>query len=264
MSEKNDPTNPEPSSPQFGQRSDSWTPQNEGQPAPNSGQNSPWPVYGQGGPGPQSPYGGPNQYASSAPNTGNGPSGPMMPGPAYGMGGPTGYTGPQGQLPSRTWPILTLVFGVILMIPVPLVVFFSMVVSSVDLSQFSTGMTTNGGTISVDESGVVGIVSDRSLEECTLENDSESHTLYAGSDGIVSGRGITPGTYTLDCGVSQNGATLVVMSDIAIDSFMDGTMTGLIVSTVIGLAGLGLLIGGIVWLVMRNRKRREYLRVGMY
>ena len=263
MSDNLGPSNSGKSDPQYGQRSESWTPKNEGQPNPGSGQDRPWPVYGQGAPAVPSPSGGSNPYPPGTQN-GGGPTSPMMPGPAYGVPGPAGYKGPAGPMPSRVGAIVMLVVGVALMIPVPLVIFLSSFVISVDFTQISTGMTTNGGTVTVDDTGMFGVVGGTTLHECTLDNGTERHTLYSDVDGIVRGRGITPGAYTLDCGPEANGVELMLMPEGQIEDLFDGTVRGLIISTVVGLTGLGLMIGGIVWLVSRNRKRREYLRIGMY
>lgn len=280
------PSNQVPSAPQFGRRSDTWSPNQPGAQAQNE-QSSPWPVYGQtenqprqrppeAGPAGQIPYSGPGQFQpqNQYSQQGQYPNG-QYPGPAqYPQGpyaGPTPYTQgqygvPNGEMPSRTGAILTLIGGIFLMVIVAPIVFFSLVMGAVGMDRIVEGgmQTTNGGTMNVGSTGVVAVLplaGDATSCELTDSSGGTTELYYeAQSGGTHVGRGISEGQYTIECEGVPTGSELMVMDGSVLAEIVDGTVKALVWATVIGLVGLATTIGGIIWLVKRNQARRAYLQ----
>lgn len=224
--------------PQYGQRSESWG----ASPLPAEQPDRPWPVYSQTQP--------------------PAPSGPYVQ-PGYGPAGSAGY-GTTGDLPSRTGAIWTLVIGLFLMFIIAPIITIGTLFVKVDVFDLAANSVNNGGEVVVDESGAIGIMGLQiQPQECTLTDGANTLTLYSGSEGMVSGSGITPGTYAVDCGAAGD-AGLIVMSGTQFASLIQTGVLALIVGTATGIIGIGMTIGGIIWLVSRNRARREYLRRSLY
>lgn len=257
--------------PQFGQRSTQWSAGSQpGQPKSQDGDDRPWPVYDpaynqgpsrrqQTKPQGYAPYG--QWGAGQVPDAGFSGANPNV-------GGPQGYqpdfpvrapnTGP---LPSRTWPIITLVSGVILAIIVAPVVLVTMIVGGVNLESFIDGSVeaTSGDRVVVGESGMVAIIAQdsSSLGPCVLTAGAETIALEeAPGSGATMGTDVPPGTYQLDCPAAA-GKPLYVFVGQDLTNLMDSTMKGFGWATFVGLSGLVVFVVGIVWLVKRNRQRRE-------
>lgn len=242
-----------PAPPQFGQRSAGWQP-TPADPTIPSGPSAdrPWPVYH---PEADSGYpsdNGPRQVSSQdyPPNF----SSPM----------PQAPLALTRQVPSRTGPILTMVLGAVLSIIVAPAVLFGIAISGLNMDSMLDGSATvvNGGQVTVDQSGVVGIISQTStqLDSCTLTRGSETVTARQESDtGIVVGRNLTPGTYTVDCGVPA-GQPLFVFRGDELNTMMSSVLKGVGWSAVPGFGGIVMFVVGLVWLVKRNRQRKEAFR----
>ncbi len=243
----------QPEAPQFGQRSENW----QSNPTPNEGSGqSPWPVYQPGAP--QQPH--PQQA---------GPGGPTY-GAAYpGAQPPQQYPGygpvpPPENLPSRTWPIVTLVAGVIAMVIVAPALLVTMTISGLDISSLADGSMSvyNGGAVVVDDSESIVFIAQGNQDPntCTLSQGDTEIILYQESaTGLVSGNGIPSGTYTVQCDI-PDGAGLYAFGGDQMTGMFSGVASGLIWSSIVGVLGLAATIVGIVWLVRRNRARREILR----
>lgn len=214
--------------PRYGQRSQNWGTQPASTPTEPE---RPWPVYSGG----QAPT-------------------PPPPGPAA-------YAGPTGPMPSRAGAIWMLVIGLVCVFILPIATAIGIILGSTDFGTLVGGMGANGSTVTVDDSGTIGVFGSgvQQPDECTLSGDGGQFTLYQSTDGVVSGTGITPGSYTIDCGPAGSSG-LMVMQGGQLGDMVQGTIIALIVASVIGVIGIGLTIGGIVWLVSRNRARREYMR----
>ena len=74
---------------------------------------------------------------------------------------------------------------------------------------------------------------------------------------IVVARDLTPGEYTLSCTGMTSSDSVVVFDGEALDGMLRATASALGGAAVVGIVGLGVLIGGIVWLVKRNGQRRS-------
>lgn len=258
--------------PQFGQRSDQWSADSPaGQP---SEPERPWPVYDPSAPpgtsGASGVPGAGQQQGSAAPGWGQ-PQVPPTGGPAYpAYGVPGGPQLPQqpgvapANLPSRAGAIWTIVIGAVLAVIVAPAVFVGFIMGGMDWTSVVSGSAsvTNGGSVTVDDSGVIAVVSQgtQTVTSCTLTSGSQVHELYeeAGS-GLAVGRGIPAGTYTVDCNVSDGTALFVLRGD-DLSGVIDATMTGMLWASIAGIAGVVAFIVGIVWLVRRNRQRRDVLR----
>lgn len=252
--------------PQYGQRSESWTP---GGPSAQEQPPTPWPVYGQNA-APhrqQSPYGGAPQPQYP------GQQYPQQQVPQYGT--PTPYGGstqptPAGQLPGRTGPVLTLIGGVVLMIIVAPMIFFSSFMGNIGLDKLTDGslLTTNGGTVEVSGDGIIAIASAAGTpESCQLTSGSGQVTdLHPETEagGAFVGRGLTKGSYTVECKGIPAGSEMVVMDSKFMGGLVKNTMSALGWSALAGLIGLGATIGGIIWLVQVNSKRRAYTQGRYY
>ena len=275
--------NPQGPWPIYGQGSGS-------QPADTGAGQGAWPVYGQpdtssGQPGPagQSPAGAyapgqypPGQYSPGhyPPTTGDQPpaGGPFQT-PQYGSGGAGAYPTPRGpvnpagnfpqQLPSRTAPILLIVLGAVMMLLIAPVVMVAVLLSGVGLNQIvdQSLQTTNGGAVTVDATGTLGVITtSNGPVTCALENQAGSTQMIPEVDGaMLVARNLTPGEYVLNCeGLSASDA-IVVLDGGALESVFPATMTAFGWATAVGVLGLGVLIGGIVWLVKRNKARKAMM-----
>lgn len=247
------PENTPDGPPQYGQRSPNWQPT---PPQPSGQENSgPWPVY--------TPGAGPNyQQPPQGPSYG----GPYVPaGMPYGQGQPGGQMQPPGKLPGRGWPIFTIVAGAVAAIIIAPMIFFISILTGLDIDAIASGnfSTYNGGPVTVDQTGSVAVMpqNQETPSSCLLTGDSGEYTLYPASDtGLVSGWQIEPGEYTIDCDVAP-GTPLYVFNGDQISGVVKDATTGLIWSSIIGIAGIVAVIAGIVWLVSRNRQRREMQRM---
>ncbi len=283
-----------PAAPQFGQRSETWMPGGQNSSAASNGQGNPWPVYGEAGnqsqPGasqgqfPAGQYGQPGGQAPQGPYPGQNPypqQGGQYPGNQYPpqsqypqapYAAPTPYSQGQnsvstgGEMPSRTGAILTLIGGIFLMIVVAPIVFFSLVMNAVGVDRLMEGglQATNGGTMSVGSAGVVAVLPLSGEATSCLATDSAGNSteLYyeVQSGGTYVGRGLAEGEYTIECEGVPSGSELMVLDGTVLGEIVDGTVQAVVWATVIGLVGLALTIGGIIWLVKRNQARRAYLQ----
>lgn len=216
--------------PQYGQRSPNW----QGEQQTNA---SPWPVYS--------------------------PQGRQEPTFGAPQGGPPQYSQPP-KLPGRGWPIFTLVMGAITAVIIAPIVFIAAVVSGINFDSIVDGSINvyNGGEVSVDETGTLALIPQNQtpMNHCTLTGSGEEYDIYVESDsGLVVGRGLVPGTYTVDCDV-PDGTVMLAFNGDDISSLTSRTVSGLLWASAVGIAGIVLLIVGIVWLVRRNRERREVMR----
>lgn len=211
------------------------------EPGPNADEARPWPVYG-------------------GDASGDSPQGwDAAPGPF-----PTSRNGQ--QLPSRTGAIWTLIGGLVAMFVVAPVLFFAVVL----LPIFALGTAPNvqsatqGSSIIVDDTGAIAVLTSEGvdLEQCTLTGDGQEITVPLSSTyGFVLGENIDPGQYEINC-QPTTATSFMVMPGTMLQSVFSSVGNALIWSTVVGMVGIGLTIGGIVWLIRRNRARREFLSGG--
>lgn len=220
---------------------DNQAPYGQFRPEDNSpGESRPWPVYqGQGGEVPRT--GGYAQYQQP---------GPFPPAGAQ-------------KLPSRAGAIWMLVVGLVSMFIIAPITFFAVVLGPLVVSGDGMGMqsVSDGATVVVDDSGTIVLTasSGSAPDSCVLaENGNEITINLDPTYGLVIGNDIAPGSYQLTC--DPSGGSHIVIPGHAFDRLISGIGTGFLWATFVGLVGLGLTIGGIVWLVNRNRARREITR----
>lgn len=237
--------------PRYGQRSEGWSPQPDNEPAEPA---TPWPVY--------APGGGSGQ-ADSPPAQWQGGSAAPPPSP-FGSAIPVPTTEP----PKRGWPVFTLVAGIVLSVLIAPAVFFAVMMSGFNFDSFIDGSVNavNGGTVTVDETETIALLpaNQDPMTTCDLTSGGTTHTIHQEVDtGLVVGRGISPGTYDVSCDIPE-GAPLLVFTGDEIGDLFSKTLAGMLWGSVIGFAGVVTLIVGLVWLVRRNRARREYFRTSWY
>lgn len=266
---------------------------------PTSPARGPWPVYGAETPADRFSPGAPSSPESAGaspdgePQAAASPPG-SSPGGASGWGPPLGATpgdpyappqsaatppgptpfpspvppaggAPRGDLPSRTGPILTLLGGVALMIVIAPIVFIGLIMNGLAVGSMMDGsvLVSNGGSIVIDETGAVGVVVDSSQHySCTLTSETNEvvEMVFEADGAILAARGLEPGgTYILNCEGLTGADTMVVFGGSTLASLIPTATSAFGWATLVGFIGVGVLIWGIVWLVRRNRARREVM-----
>ncbi|MDO5049257.1 MAG: hypothetical protein Q4D87_05170 [Actinomycetaceae bacterium] len=213
--------------------------------------------YGQGG---QGGYGNQGQPGYTDPNR-YGQPGYGQPN-AYGPGG--GYNpAPLKTLPGRGGSIAMIVIGAVLTFIVAPVAFFAAVAvgaySSVDGMPQPYYM--NGDTVTVSSSGSFTLMFEDTAEapECSLVGNGETYQLEpltVQSESMSFAESVPAGTYHLEC-TNDNGRRMVGMDGAFFGDLVGSAGPALIISAVIGVAGLVVMIWGIVRLVKVNRERRN-------
>lgn len=292
MSTPNEPT---PDEPRFGARSDHWNPE-----SPSSSDQTPpapWPQYGQNTSGQGTPQW-PQAGASGAPDAPRAPSQPpygqygqqarpgqgapqgQPGGPAqfppqggypqhpYAATGPAGpaYGAPRPELPSRAWPIVLIVAGIVVAMILSVVTLVGVAASGINWQKIvdSANPVASGSTVTVDDSGsYIVTATDGTKIACTLTSGNGTVLeLQAptGQSNVVMGSKITPGQYRLDCTGVTSSTSLVGMTGFSTGDMASLGARAVMWATVVGLIGLAMTIGGIVWLVRVNGRRREVQR----
>ncbi|MDO5700501.1 MAG: hypothetical protein Q4P36_03420 [Bowdeniella nasicola] len=173
-------------------------------------------------------------------------------------------TAPATPLPSRTGPILMIVFGTLMMIfgvIIGLIMSALAAFSSLDLDNFSA--VENGSSIVLQEGSSVLIMDeDGEPADCTL-NSGGVVAPTSVKNGLIIHTAEANGTYTLDC---RADGTLVMADGAVMDEMVEkigsnagSIATPFLIGLVVSLIGLILLIVGIVKLVRVNRRRRELM-----
>lgn len=216
----------------------------DGNQAPSAGQlgqpATPWPQYGQ-------------QAA------------PEQSGSAYGQQAvPAAYAAPP-QLPSRAPGVLCIVLGLVLMIIVAPVVFFSTAVSSItdEFSNAASGVQrlSNGGGVTLESQDgyFLQVVPPDTATACSLtDSGGQSYAMQKqdSSGSLFSAEGLRPGSYTVECAGASDTATFIGLP-FSGDILQNSARSSLIWSTVVGVTGVGVLILGIVLVVRANKRRRD-------
>lgn len=216
----------------------------DGNQAPSAGQPgqpaTPWPQYGQ-------------QAA------------PEQSGSAYGQQAvPAAYAAPP-QLPSRAPGVLCIVLGLVLMIIVAPVVFFSTAVSSItdEFSNAASGVQrlSNGGGVTLESQDgyFLQVVPPDTATACSLtDSGGQSYAMQKqdSSGSLFSAEGLRPGSYTVECAGASDTATFIGLP-FSGDILQNSARSSLIWSTVVGVTGVGVLILGIVLVVRANKRRRD-------
>ena len=208
--------------------------QQPGQPA------TPWPQYGQ-------------QAA------------PEQSGSAYGQQAvPAAYAAPP-QLPSRAPGVLCIVLGLVLMIIIAPIVFFSTAVSSItdEFSNAASGVQrlSNGGGVTLESQDgyFLQVVPPDTATACSLtDSGGQSYAMQKqdSSGSLFSAEGLRPGSYTVECAGASDTATFIGLP-FSGDILQNSARSSLIWSTVVGVTGVGVLILGIVLVARANKRRRD-------
>ena len=219
--------------------------------------------------GNRAPFAGqqPDQPATPWPQYGQ-QAAPEQSGSAYGQqAAPAAYPAPP-QLPSRAPGVLCIVLGLVLMIIIAPVVFFSTAVSSItdEFSNAASGVQrlSNGGGVTLESQDgyFLQVVPPDTATACSLtDSGGQSYAMQKqdSSGSLFSAEGLRPGSYTVECAGASDTATFIGLP-FSGDILQNSARSSLIWSTVVGVTGVGVLILGIV-LVARANKRRGDIQV---
>ena len=197
-------------------------------------------------------------------------------GPAYGQNVYQSGGRAPIQLPGRGGSIAMIVIGVIMMFVIAPVAFGMSVavgvLQGIDTSSFHP--VPNGGSVEVGSTGVVTVVyssdwpgSDGSSSgldgqvgmvtpSCALVGQNDTYPLLPVGDGDgAMATDVPAGTYTLKC-ENADGQNILVFGGEFFDDVISSFGPSMIISAIVGFAGLALLIWGIVKLAGVNRERR--------
>lgn len=216
--------------------------------------------------GNRAPFAGqqPDQPATPWPQYGQ-QAAPDQSGSAYGQQAvPAAYAAPP-QLPSRAPGVLCIVLGLVLMIIVAPVVFFSTAVSSItdEFSNAASGVQrlSNGGGVTLESQDgyFLQVVPPDTATACSLtDSGGQSYAMQKqdSSGSLFSAEGLRPGSYTVECAGASDTATFIGLP-FSGDILQNSARSSLIWSTVVGVTGVGVLILGIVLVVRANKRRRD-------
>lgn len=273
--------------PRYGQRSSEHS---QGTPSQAPSQAStPWPQYGQipaeQGPSygthqPHGTYQGAEHNASQATQ-----SGADLPlrfladdavramGSSYGQQFPStapaphqnGYfpnTGaPVLKVPSRVGPILLIVFGILSAVIIAPLAFVGGILGGIDFTSMMDRMSpvASGDTVTVDDSGALMVVSQAgNVTSCSLEGSGGTHRMELVGNDTFFAQKLERGDYVLEC-VGSGSSNLLAFSGLDADSIMNAGFSGFTWGTGVGVLSLFLTVGGIVWLIVVNQKRKVIL-----
>ena len=197
----------------------------------------------------------------------------------YGAGGAPGSM-PGGamvtDLPGRVGPVTLIISSLLVMLIAAPAVFMGFMMGGMDLEKVVqvAQQTTNGGTVTVEGTDGIMVLSANTTADSSLScklTDSSGKEIPMTSPqlegvpvpGAQQAEGIPAGTYTVNC-ENLSGDQLLTLPTNVFNSMFSGIMGGVgkgfLWATLVGLIGLGMLIGGIVWLVRTNRRRQEIQR----
>lgn len=176
----------------------------------------------------------------------------------------------QEKLPSRTGPVLLIVFGALGMVLSPIIALLiaaGMLMSSIDMESLETMQTlSNPGTSRVLEAGTYSVLPDavgRGSANCSVTDEAgtalSTETVF---EAIVTFEVVTPQAVTVEC---SQGVSIALLKGNFISVIVDSVpMLGGMVLAGVGLAFLGLvmLIAGIIWNISVGRRRREMMNSG--
>lgn len=195
-----------------------------------------------------------NPYLNQPPQ----PGGPMHPG--YGAGMPAQTPAHQQ---SRTWPIVLIVLGALMMIFGPLIgagAAVTRLTGSIDASTLEDyQLLRDPTTTDVLQPGSWTIISGSAAgsPDCTVTDDAgNSVPTRTRMEAMTEFELTSPGSVEIDCGTR---ADLYVLPTAVIDSIVNdaaGLAAPFIGGLAVGAVGLATLVVGIVWLVSVNRKNR--------
>lgn len=261
--------------PRYGQRSSepSSAPSSsgsEGAASPSSPQATPWPQYGavnaQAGPAYGSYPGAQAQSGAQAPGA-DSPFAPQDPAAPYGapangaQAWAGGYPAPAQKLPGRVGPVLLMVIGVVVAVIVAPIALVVGTLGGMNMASLFESMTpvSSGDTVFVDKSGTYIVTAQSGdIRGCELSSPTGVVPMEPAGSGAFFAADLEEGAYILEC-QTEGSTQMVGITGMSIDTVAGAGLTGLLVATVVGLIGLAMLIGGIVWIVIVNRRRREIL-----
>ena len=240
-----------------------------GQGSPYSGSSAPSAPYAQGGPDPYA-QGGPGSYAQGGPGSYAGPQSAAA--PAYGGDNPYNesfsYTGSPVPAPKgKKGPVILLSIALVMVLGA-VAVFIGSLVMMANISGTLTPVKPNGEvTADLKGSSIYALYSDGD-PSCTVTapngsdvavlDVSASNTKVDGHTMVATFSPEQDGKHTINC--TTPGSEDVSIGQ-ALDS--DGIVNGVLgmgVAIILAVVGVPMLIGAIIWLVVRlsyNRKARQ-------
>lgn len=227
-------------------------------------QSTPWPQYGENAAASSS-----QGYSGSVPQGYPGTASQGYPGATNGggYGGPVVVEFP--KMPSRVPGVVTLIVGLILMVLVAPMVFFTTMINGLGGSAEGFAQAANlhnGSIVSVNSNGAYTvIVSGARASSCALRGDTGAVyelTQFGNDETAFTGEGIPAGQYELSCQGVPSGTQLMGFSK-SVDETMMGFFMPFVWATITGVIGLIALIVGIVLIVKANGKRRRATQQAM-
>lgn len=179
-----------------------------------------------------------------------------------------GGAGAQAHPPPRTGPVWLIVVSLFSMFVVAPILLVALLFSGIGISNVMDGslQVPNGGQVTVDEQGVFGTaILDGGPASCLLTDQSGTDFPLRpeGNQDLLVVRDLQPGTYTLHCEGVQDGQIMPSFQGALLNNLVPMTTKAFGWSSLLGFAGLIGLITGIVWLVKRNRARKEFFQAHM-
>ncbi|WP_368388750.1 hypothetical protein, partial [Schaalia turicensis] len=171
------------------------------------------------------------------------------------------------KLPSRAGSIIMMVVGLLMMFIVAPISLLVGALAGLDLDGVIAGTNEirSGDTITIGDGGSLMVTASRSdpsayagtLYSCkvtSVETDTEYKMTTSTTDTFYID-GLAPGNYVVEC--EGETTRLMAISGVTADDLVGAGMSGVAWATGIGILGLILLIAGIIWLVVTNRKRSQ-------
>lgn len=231
-------------------------------------QQTPWPQYGQVSESltDHLSRGGTAQFAAQVGQPGSSADG-------SGVHGAPGGPAPQMWMPgdpatprtltSRVPATVLTVIGALLMLVIAPVVAIIVGITSLSANMSgdnSMGAISSGDTVTVDQTGTYAAYSfdDTRRLSCSLSNGEQTVKMQYLADNYVIANNLTPGEYTFECD-SVPSSAIYGMSGTYAEAAVTSVMVSFAVGSVLGVAGIIMLIVGIVWLVRVNKQRRQQM-----
>lgn len=166
------------------------------------------------------------------------------------------------KLPGRTGPTLLIVFGILAAIIVAPLAFLVGAIGDMGVFEIAESMNvvSSGSTVVVDDSRGYMLNTDSSeVHSCTLTHGDKTIVFDSAGAGSFMAFNVEAGEYELHC-EGADGATMFGTTGISSDTMTNAVLTGFWWATFIGFAGVAMVIGGIIWMVKNNARRRELMR----
>ncbi|MDO5061478.1 MAG: hypothetical protein Q4D73_07640 [Actinomycetaceae bacterium] len=194
---------------------------------------------------------------------------------------------PLPNTPSRTGSIILLVTGLVMtfiLAPLALIISsaFGVVSSAADYAHIPNSSNAllqrveNGDNIKVEDLGLVALTTlptDTVIPtHCELKSNNHVIELARSQDNssnatVFTAIDVPRGNYTLNCETpdsTKNFSLYYMDTNKLAKGAITGIFVGFIISIILGIAGLAMIIGGIIWLILVNKRRDEMRFAHLY